>query len=261
MLETNAVPTEEIKKKADWSWLIKIFIRPRQTILKVVEADKAVWFPALLVLCVAAVILAAANGVIKQKIGLDNPAQLPEYFQYYTLEQQEQYRQALQATSGTEFIFVLPAIAAVAKVWLGWLIVGSLVYLVLTAMGSAVKAGTALNLVAWASMPFALRDLVRAAAVFSSGSLIQTQGLAGFTPAGTGNLNLFMNALLSLIDIYWIWQVILVISGARAAGKVSTTKTVTGITVTMLIILILQALIGFGAALLGSNVTAIQVFM
>lgn len=261
MLETNSVPTEEINKKTEWSWLFKIFVRPKQTMVKVIQAEGGVWFPALLALCLAAVILVAANGSIRQKIGLDNPAQLPEYFQYYTPEQQQQFMQALQATSSPAFIFFLPAMAAIAKVWIGWLIVGSLVYLALTAVGSAVKAGTALNLVAWASMPLALRDLVRAAAVLINASLIQSTGLAGFTPSGTGNMILFLNALLSLLDIYWVWQVVLINLGGRSAGKASTAKTVTAITITLIIVLVLQALIGFGAALLGSRVSAVQVFI
>jgi hypothetical protein len=260
MVETSAISKGQTNQRAEWSWLLKIFLRPKQTLTQIIAADRAVWFPALFVISLAAIALVVANGIIRQRIGLDNPAQLPEYFQYYTPEQQEQFMQALQATSGTAFIFVLPVIAALVKVWLGWLLVGSMVYLALTAIGSGAKSGTALNMVAWASLPFVLRDLVRAGAVFFGSRLIQAQGLAGFTPAGTGNGSLFLSALLALIDIYWIWHVVLVILGAKAAGKASPAKTVTGITLTMLIIILLQALVGFGLALLGSNVSAVQVF-
>ncbi len=261
MVETTTVNTKEITQKAEWSWLAGIFLKPRKTLKKIVEAEKAVWFPALLVLCVTAIILVIANGIIRQRIGLDNPATLPEYFQYYSQEQQQQFMNALQATNSTAFIFILPAMAAIVKVWAGWLIVGSLVYLALTAIGSAVKAGTALNLVAWASMPIALRDLIRAVAVISSSKLIQAEGLSGFTPEGTGNFLIFLNALLTLVDLYWVWQVVLVNLGGRAAGKASTAKTITGLTLTMVIILVLQALVGFGIAILGNNVTAVQVFI
>ncbi|MEM5775343.1 MAG: hypothetical protein AAGU05_10110, partial [Anaerolineaceae bacterium] len=106
-----------------------------------------------------------------------------------------------------------------------------------------------------------LRDLVRAGAVMFSSRLIQAEGLSGFTPAGTGNFLLFLNALLTLVDLYWVWQVILINVGGRAAGKASTGKTVTGLTITMVIILVLQALVGFGIAVLGNNVTAVQVFI
>lgn len=255
------LPVDETAQKARWPWLWGIFLKPRKTLAEVVSAGRGVWFPAILVLCLSAVLLAVANGAIRQRIGLDNPAQLPEYFQYYSQEQQQQFMNALQATSGTTFVFVLPAMAAIAKVVVGWLIVGSLVYLALTAVGSAVKAGTALNLVAWASMPFALRNLVRAGVVFGGGALIQAQGLSGFTPDGTGNALLFLNALLALVDLYWIGHVVLVNLGGRVAGKASATKTVTALTATLVIALILQALVGFGMAALASNVTALQVFM
>jgi len=260
MVETTTISKRQIKQGADWSWLLKIFFQPKRTMVKIIEAEQAVWFPALLVLSLTAIALVIANGTIRQRIGLDNPAQLPEYFQWYTPEQQEQFMQALQATSGTGFVFILPAIASIVKVWFGWLIVGSLVYLALTAVGSAVKSGTALNIVAWASLPFALRDLVRAASITLNSQLIQASGLSGFTPVGTGNGILFLSALLSLIDLYWIWQVVLVNLGGRIASKSSTNKTATGITFTMVFILVIQALIGYGLALLGTNVTAVQVF-
>ena len=261
MLETSTLTQEQARRRADWSWLIKILYRPRKTLAAVLQSERAVWLPALLALSLAAVLLVVSNGIIRQKIGLGNPAQLPEYFEYYSPEQQQQFMQALDATSGAAFVFVLPAMASLVKVWLGWLIVGSLVYLSLTAVGSGIKSRTALNVVAWASIPLALRDLVRAIAVLASSQLIQAPGLSGFTSAAPGNSGLFINALLTLIDAYWIWQVVLINLGAASAGKATVKKTVAAVTFTMLIILLLQAGIGFGMLLLGSKVSAFQVFL
>ena len=260
MTENATSMHRQVKAKVDLSWLVKIFFSPRQTIEKILKFDRAVWLAPLLVLSITALILVLVTGSVKQRIGLDNPAQLPQYFEYYSPEQQAQFMQALQATSGTAFVYVLPGLLSLAKVWFGWLIVGSLVYMMLTALGSGIHSRSAINLVAWASMPFALRDLVRALAVLSTGQLIRSPGLAGFTPAGSGNALLFFSALLALIDIYWVWQVVLITIGAYSESKGSKGKTAAGIVGTMLIILLLQALIGFGIALLGSRITAVQVF-
>ncbi len=248
------------QQRADGSWLWKILIMPRRALAQIVKAEKAVWLPALLALSLTALALAMANGFVKQRIGLDNPAQLPEYFQYYSAEQQQQFMQALEATSGSAFLYVLPGMVALAKVWLGWLIVGSLVYLSLTAVGSGVKSGTIMNLIAWSSVPIALRNLVRLIAVLASSSLIQAPGLSGFAPAGGGNGSLFLSALLGLIDLYWVWQVVLLAMGGAMAGKASLVKTVGGIAFTMVVILLFKALAGYGIAMLGNSVTAVQVF-
>jgi hypothetical protein len=260
MVETSTVTQGQVRSRAGWSWLVGILLQPRKTLAKILAADRAVWFPAMLALSVTALTLVLANGFVRQRIGLDNPAQLPEYFQYYTPEQQEQFMQALQATSGNAFVFVLPAMLNLAKVWLGWLIVGSLVYLSLTAVGSGVKSQTAMNLAAWASVPFALLNLVRTVAVISGSHLIQSPGLAGFAPGSAGNGSLFLSALLALINLYWIWHVVLLNLGAVAAGKASIGKTVAAVTFTMLCVLLVQALFGYGMILLGSKVTAVQVF-
>lgn len=260
MVESSTYSQGQAKQGADWSWLLKILIQPRKTLAKILRAEQGVWLPALVGLSVAALLLVLANGIVRQRIGVGNPAQLPEYFQYYTPEQQQQFMQALQATSGAAFLFGLPALTGLAGVWLRWLVVGSLVYLILTAVGSGVKSGTALNLVAWASVPLALRDLVRAAAVLSTSRLIQAPGLSGFVPAGVGSGSLFLSALLTLLDLYWVWHVVLIVLGGNAAGKASAGKTTAGLTLVMIFILLAQALIGFGLLSLGSKITAVQVF-
>jgi hypothetical protein len=260
MVETPAVPNVTSQARPHWAWLLKIVFKPRKTLTSLLQSERAAWFPALLALSLAALALVVANGIVRQRIGLDNPAQLPEYFQYYTPEQQQQFMQALQATSGAGFVYVLPALVSLAKVWFGWLIVGSLVYLSLTAVGSGVKSRTALNLVAWASVPMVLRDLVRAAAVLIHSSLIQAPGLSGFVPAGMGNGSLFLTSLLALVDLYWVWQVVLVNLGGTEVGKASKGRTAAILTSTMIAILLLQALAGFGILALSGKVTAIQVF-
>ena len=128
--------------------------------------------------------------------------------------------------------------------WVGWLVVVGVLHLVLTLIGGRGSTRTAMNVVAWASLPFAVRDLVRIGAMFVTQQLVTHPGLSGFAPAG-GGASAFLAALLGLADIYLIWHILLLIRGVRASNGLPPSKAASGVLLTMLLVLLLQALPGF----------------
>jgi hypothetical protein len=170
--------------------------------------------------------------------------------------------QAMQAMQGPVFTFVFPALTALAGLWFGWLIIGGLLHLGLTLIGGRGDTSGTMNIVAWASLPLALRDLVRILVMMDTDQLIQYPGLSGFAPLSTEGASsggLFLVALLSLIDIYLIWRILLVVIGVRAANGLPPAKSVAGVLAVFLIVLALQALIGFLGSRFG-GLTVIRPF-
>ena len=109
-----------------------------------------------------------------------------------------------------------------------------------------------MNLVAWAGLPLALRDLVRTGVMLTTNQLMTHPGLSGFITPGPDNTTLFLAGLLSLVDLYLIWQIILLVIGARAASEISTGKALSGIVLSILLILVLRAGLATGVGFLGS---------
>ena len=109
----------------------------------------------------------------------------------------------------------------------------------------------ALNIVAWASLPFALRDLLRIVFMLSAGHAIISPGLSGFalTPG-------FVAQLLTRLDIFLIWNIILLVIGFGIADSLPRTKAVTGVLVVM--VLVLLALAGLGALSSGLGGAGVQ---
>jgi hypothetical protein len=165
----------------------------------------------------------------------------------------------MAATSGPVFLYVFPAISALLGVWVGWLLVGGLLHLVLTLLGGRSGTGSVMNIAAWASLPLAIRNLVRLVAVYSSRQLVTSPGLSGFAPVGEGSFNLYLAAFLALIDIYVVWHFLLLVAGARANNGISRLKAAGSILFTLLLILGAQALISFFMARLG-GLTIIRPF-
>jgi hypothetical protein len=195
-------------------------------------------------------------GSIRQAAAASGNITLPPDFQWYSPEQQAQIMQAMQAMQGPVFTYVFPAIGALLAIWLGWLVLGGLLHLALTLLGGRGETGAAMNIVAWASLPYAIRDLVRIGSMLVDRQLIQSPGLAGFAPVsqtGPSDMNLYLAALFGLIDIYVIWQVILLVIGVRAANGLAPSKSVAAVLVVVLLVLGLQALLVFLGARFGAT--------
>jgi hypothetical protein len=255
------VPVNQIEtpRRFQFDWIPTVLFHPKQAFSQIMAQSSAVWLTPMLVLTLASLARVLVTGSINQAAAKTGQVSLPPDFQYYSPSQQAQFMQAAQATQGPVFVFVFPALSALVAIWMGWLLVGGLIHLVLTLLGGRGDTGAAMNLVAWAALPFAIRDLVRAGSMLSTHQLIQRAGLSGFAPVGESSLNLFLSALLALVDIYVIWHVLLLIVGVRTGDGLSRSKAVGGVLLTVLLALCLQALLGFAAAKLG-GMTIIRPF-
>jgi hypothetical protein len=258
MTETTLSPLPRARRLQP-GWFYLVLFKPKLAFASITAQKTGLWLAPLLVVTLATLASVAAAGVLRQEAAQMGEVQLPPDFQYYSPEQQARVMQAIQATSGPVFIFVFPALIALSKVWFGWLLVGGLIHLVLTLFGGRGSVGITMNVLAWASLPFAIRELVRAAAMVVGQQLIAMPGLSGFTPAGEGNGYVFLSGLLAAIDIYLIWHVWLLIVGEIAATGLSGKKVAAGVLLVILVVIGLQALVGVGSAQF-SNLTIIRPF-
>ncbi|MBN2146910.1 MAG: YIP1 family protein [Anaerolineales bacterium] len=242
-----------------FKWVPEILFHPRRAFEKVTSQASGVWLTPMLLLTLATLASVLASGWLKQQAAMMGEMSLPPDYEWYTPEQQAQYMQAAQTTQGPVFVYVLPGIAAIGGVWLGWLLVGGLLHLITTLLGGRGDTSVSMNLVAWASLPLTLRELVRFAAMLIGKRLIQSPGISGFAPAGEGAGVIFLAGLMELIDLYLIWHIVLIAIGVRTATHLPGTKAASGAIITILIVMLLQALIGLGIASL-SSLTVVRPF-
>ena len=258
MTETVLAPAAP-PRRFQFDWVPDVLLHPRRACANIAAQPGGVWLTPMLILSLTAVLLVLVTGWVKHSTGLTGVIDLPPDFQNYPPEMQAQYQQAMAATSGPVFLYVFPAISALLGVWVGWLLVGGLLHLVLTLLGGRSGTGSVMNIAAWASLPLAIRNVVRLVAVYSSRQLITSPGLSGFAPVGESSFNLYLAAFLALIDIYVIWHFLLLVAGARANNGISRLKAAGSILFTLLLILGAQALISFFMARLG-GLTIIRPF-
>jgi hypothetical protein len=129
---------------------------------------------------------------------------------------------------------------AVLGVYMSWLVLGWIMHLLLTMFGGRGSSQQTLNVVAWATLPVAIREVIRIVAMWNSGQRLTSLGLSGFAPAGEGTMALLLLALLTLADIYLFWQIGLLVLGARLVANISRLKTWIAVLIAVLILLILR---------------------
>lgn len=254
----NTIATKPTKRLR-FDWMFGIVLHPGRTFEQIASQAKSTWLTPMLLLTLATIARVMVGGRIKQGIMLSAGPTLPPDFQYYSPEQQAQFLQAAQATSGPVFIYVFPLIVALAGVWIGWLLVGGLLHLVVTLLGGRGETGYSINLVAWASIPFTVLEIVRTVFLLATKSLINSPGLAGFAPTNPDGSSTYLTALLSLVNIYLIWHIILLIIGVRKGSGLSAVKAISGVTFTIGLVVAVQALISFLLSKLG-GMTIIRPF-
>lgn len=157
----------------------------------------------------------------------------------------------VEASSGIEFANIFSAISSTFGVWVGWLLLSVLLYVGMVINGSNNSFTETLNLTAWASLPLALRQIVMlvAALVMPSFGTSPT-GLAALVSSLSGPLGMFLSPLLKQVDVYLIWQAILIAIGLRQVSPLALRRII-GITLAALILfLLLGAVPGFLGAIL-----------
>ena len=234
-----------------FGWVLPTFLRPKATLTTIVEQDHAVWLTPLLILSVLALVAVLASGPARMS-AVQMGATLPPDFQYYPPEMQQQYLDAQAQQSSPVLIYVLPAIGAVLGVWLGWLLLGVILHLAFTISGSGSRTLTILNLVGWASLPLALRSVIQIVFTLVTRQAINGSGLSGLVPAEAAGATAIMGIALGFIDIFTIWQMVLLFIGAGPASGLSRRKATLVTLAACIIMLALAVLPGYiGARLSG----------
>ena len=228
-----------------------MLLRPRQVFQEMTSESRATWSTPMLVLTITAILVVLVAGYLRTQSAMMGEIQLPPDWEFWTPEMQNNYMQAQQATQGPVFMYIMPMIGALTRLWVGWLLLAGLLHFGSTLLGGRGSMQSALNVVAWASLPFAVRDILRIVYMLSAGHSIVSPGLSGFT-SNAG----FVSQLLTRLDIFLVWHVVLLIIGFAVTDGLPRVKAVTGVLVMMLIVLLAQA--GLGALTSGFGGLAVQ---
>ena len=225
-------------RRFDLKQVFAFLIHPRQGVERLAAEEKPSWLTPMVVSSVTLLLYIVVSGFLRGRAAALGQVQLPADWMYWTPDMQNNYMQATQATQGPVFLYVIPAVAGLVRIWLSWLIVGGLLHLLSTLFGGRGKMSSALNVVAWAGLAYAVRDLLRVIFMLIAGHAIVNSGLSAFAAAP------FLNHLLANLDVFFIWYAILMGMGLSATDNLPRGKAAVGVAIVLLLMLLGQAGLG-----------------
>ncbi len=237
--ETKNSKTEG-RNKIHFEWLLPIFLHPRKTINQIIAQDKPVWLTPLTLLS-GLMILSSLIAWPIRRDAIINGFTMPTDFQYYSAEQQAQFLSAQASQSSILFTFIFPVLGALVGLWLTWFLMSSILHMAHFISGSSTDKHGYFNLVAWAMSPLMVREVVRIFAMLFTHSTISAAGLSGFA-GGAGAGAGFLAGILAQIDIFFIWEIILLLVGVVPLSGLSRTKSWGATAATLLIMVLLLAI-------------------
>lgn len=217
-----------------------MLFRPRRGFQEMASESRATWLTPMLLLSITAILVVVVAGYLKSRAAMMGEIQFPPDWEFWPPEMQNNYMQAQQATQGPVFLYIMPMVGSLTSLWLGWLLLAALLHFGSTLLGGRGSMQSALNIVAWASLPFAVRDILRIVFMLAAGHAILSPGLSGFTSTPG-----FVSQLLTRLDIFLIWHVVLLVIGFALTDGLPRGKAVTGVLVVIVLVLLSQA--GLGA--------------
>jgi len=225
--------------------LFAVFLNPRTVFREMASESRGTWSTPMLVLSVTVILAVFTVGFLRTRAAMMGEASLPPDWQWWTPEMQNNYMQAQQATQGPVFMYVMPAIGSLASLWVGWIVLAGLLHLGSTLFGGRGTMQNALNVVAWGSIPYAIRDILRIAYMFLAQHTITSPSLSGFATSE------FSVQLLTHIDLFLIWSVILLGIGFSIIDNLPGGKSLVNVLIVLTLALLVQAGVGMLASGLG----------
>jgi len=218
-----------------------MIVRPRTTLEYLRERGGRTWWaPALLVvlLLVLPIVVAAPITTSQTREAvLSTQEQWGEQQEAeMSAEEQAQMEQAMDIAASPLITVVFPAAGGVVGLVVGWLMWAGGLYLAGLALGGRSTFGQMLRVVVWTWFPHALRGLLQTVYILVSSQIIANPGLSGFvqsdhpvsemaiTPPSTSQI--LLTALLSRVDLFLIWNLILLVTGVMVITHLPRRKAV-----------------------------------
>jgi hypothetical protein len=231
-------------------WILPLFLKPKKTTAEIVDDIRNVWLTPLVIVSVLAILAVLISAPIRRE-AIQMGTNLPPDFQYYSQEQQQQFYEGQASQTSPLFLYVFPVLAGLFKLWISWFLLSILLYLTLTLFGSRTPSLKSYNLVAWSFLPLAVRYIVQIVAMLFTHTQVTNAGLSGFVNADATGFIAYLGALLGLIDIYFIFQVILLFLGAVPLSGLTKNKALAATGISILLLILLQAVPGLLSKVLG----------
>ncbi len=229
--------TPMVEKRGFLSLVWGVIWRPRKTFEFLREHKSRGWLLLALINMGLAILVIAVSAPISARLAQDAIRKQLEARGANLVEvPPEAQQQAAQFATNPLFNTVLPGLGSTVGLWVVWLVWSGALHLLGTMVGGNNSFGQMLHAVVWSWLPQSLRSLLQVAFVTLTGEVIKNPGLSGLAsspelaagefvaPPGPGQLAL--QSFLAQIDLFQIWNFLLLVVVVIATARLSRRKAI-----------------------------------
>lgn len=218
-MTTTAQPTTNARIRPLWQLFLGIIDQPVTTFQAVSAQSKwYIWAAPLLVLILSLAILLIVQTphtlVLAREQVEGQLATMPE-------DQAEAARAGIEMTMSLPFMLVMGIGFGTLALIVATLAQATLLYFTALVSGGEMTFGAMFRMSAWSRIPMAIGALAQAGFIAIAGRMIQYPGLSFLVSTGDlmqdGRNPLFV--LLSGIDLFWFWHLLLVVLGVSVVAR------------------------------------------
>jgi hypothetical protein len=234
MSEEESLPPEQSRlPRLLWGMIV----RPRATLEVLREREgRTWWWPALLALFLVVLPVLVAAPITARQTREAVLAAQEQWGEEMSAGDEAQMEQAMSVAASPLITAVFPAVRSAVGRVVGWLAWAGALYLAGMALGGRSTFGQMFRLVVWTWLPYALRGLIQTVYILASGQIIANPGLSGLVqenrpvsemvlaPPSPGQMLLV--AFLSRVDLFLVWNLILLVVGVTVVTRLPRRKAV-----------------------------------
>lgn len=196
--------------------LIALLYRPNQILSRIISNDIANWTFPMFILSLS---------VITQSL-----------VQISTLQQQNNIQDVSSAV-------IIILIFNIAHIWIAWFWLSGVFRSFFILAGLRTEFNPRF-LISWSMTPFVLRNIVRIIYSLITQIPITSPGLSGLIQQSEGFIHIFISQVLSQVDIYLVWHIILIIIGLKHIRSISQSQRILALIISVFSLFVLWGLLG-----------------
>ena len=218
-------PQVNAERRSSMALLPGIVDRPRQTFTALLAAPRWRWVLPLVLCILALALVSAATAEFASEQARQQQAQIMSQMQAQLEAMPEAERQQTQRmidrTTSPVFVGGISFITRSLGLPISWLIGAVILYFGLAIGGTELKFSALFSAFSWTWLPFALRDFLQAVWTWATGQPLLNPGLSYFVATGDllADSRNPVYALTSLLDLFFVWHIVLVYFLIKAAKQ------------------------------------------
>lgn len=218
-------PQVNAERRSSLALLPGIVDRPRQTFTTLLATPRWRWVLPLVLCILALALVSAATADFASEQARQQQAQIMSQMQAQLENMPEAERQQTQRmidrTTSPVFVGGISFITRSLGLPISWLIGAAILYFGLAIGGTELKLSALFSAFSWTWLSFALRDSLQAVWTLATGQPLLNPGLSYFVATGDllADSRNPVYALTSLLDLFFVWHIVLVYFLIKAAKQ------------------------------------------